>query len=345
MSDKIWSAVIATLVAVIIFVLRDVALPYISRIREKSDIKIGIYEQYSMSIAFSAVSLFYRLREIIIDGRSSFLINSERGTRFSDYKFSSTIYRICCVLGWIRALKKEQSYLLLYDNEQNARLSEKISKFESALADGPHVETDILNKLCELWGFSEKIRNTDTSKHAARLDVLRTKYLSLIESGTLSRKDYTEEQRVNIIKEVHKQMCSILNVKPITEERIHRRVEDAFHILQPTQAWLYRDWQSAVGDMMLVEISNANRRFSVIGYREFEELFDGKNKWVQKVIDIFDGVDFVVEDLNDYRRSQIEQILRGMAEIIIEIEKIKLPVKVISLKTLEHAQSVLKQLD
>ena len=38
------------------------------------------------------------------------------------------------------------------------------------------------------------------------------------------------------------------------------------------QAWIYRDWQQAIGDVMIRDIKGPVRRFDIIGYGEFEAL-------------------------------------------------------------------------
>ena len=38
------------------------------------------------------------------------------------------------------------------------------------------------------------------------------------------------------------------------------------------EAWLYRDWQASIGDMMIREKNIGNRNFEVLGYGDFEAM-------------------------------------------------------------------------
>jgi hypothetical protein len=81
------------------------------------------------------------------------------------------------------------------------------------------------------------------------------------------------------------------------------------------EAYLYRDWQSAIGDMMIVEINNAARRFDVIGYREFARKHVCQNAecnsdklWFERLDNLFCDLDMSKQGEFDARRKQIREV-------------------------------------
>ena len=75
---------------------------------------------------------------------------------FFKYKFDSTVYRLCAVIGWIRAAQKEHSYLEGFDSAKNSDIREAVSEFQKVLADGSHVEVSIFEELSKLYGLKER---------------------------------------------------------------------------------------------------------------------------------------------------------------------------------------------
>ena len=68
-------------------------------------------------------------------------------TPFNEYKRISTCYRIAAILGWIRAIRLEQSYLFYGDQPAVDALRRAVVDFESALADSPWVEIEVVKNL------------------------------------------------------------------------------------------------------------------------------------------------------------------------------------------------------
>ena len=67
------------------------------------------------ALAADAVNLLWRLDEILFKQRGQYLSENAPPTPFNQYKLISTCYRIAAILGWIRAIRLEQSYLFYGD--------------------------------------------------------------------------------------------------------------------------------------------------------------------------------------------------------------------------------------
>ena len=91
--------------------------------QERAEQKRGIYEKYAQPLAADAVNLLWRLDEILFKQRAQYLAEDAPPTPFNDYKLISTCYRLGAVLGWIRAIRLEQSYLFYGEFDLGRRAS------------------------------------------------------------------------------------------------------------------------------------------------------------------------------------------------------------------------------
>jgi hypothetical protein len=88
------------------------------------------------------------------------------------------------------------------------------------------------------------------------------------------------------------------------------------------EAYIYRDWQQAIGDILLVPVSNAPRRFEVIGYDQFEALFLShdvadlpRQRWIRRLDAVFLGLEPDKEDIFDARRNQLKRVFEATCEL------------------------------
>lgn len=94
------------------------------------------------------------------------------------------------------------------------------------------------------------------------------------------------------------------------------------------EAWIFRDWQSAFGDMMIKKVTNdTNRKFEIIGYKEFEQIFfseDPENKkWIERINRLFKNLDVSIEDRFDSRTQQFKNIYSASYKLIVACSKVK----------------------
>lgn len=116
-------ASLLTLAGVIIGLLaRDIVMAiYLvrqKRVQELADRKEAeskyhqdLVRLYSDPLKDAVTSFRYRLQEIVEQKQARYLLADVPNIPFFDYKRVSTLYRIAAVLGWIRAIRRERSYI------------------------------------------------------------------------------------------------------------------------------------------------------------------------------------------------------------------------------------------
>ena len=292
-----------------------------------------IYDRYSHPLAASAISLQNRLHEILHQKhRPVYLLgrglpeSSNQGSEYRSYKKLSTIFRLAAVLGWIRACRREFSYLRVGEQKAAKNIHKAIDDFENALADGNHQERQKIKRLHELWHLG----SPGNDSFIPELDSLATQVDNLIcdclvewEVEDISR--INEAQRRKLCKNVADCLCSHLKTNSIADQSLERSWPDAFAILAIRQAWIYRDWQCAIGDIMILKSESGSRMFEVIGYGSFEESYSSSDQKYQKAMrrlfDIFDELDLSIEDRFDARPNQLRAVAKATAKLILAIDE------------------------
>lgn len=274
---------------------------------------------YSDPLKDAVTSLKYRLQEIVEKKQASYLLASAPKIPFLEYKRISTLYRIACVLGWIRAMRRERSYL---DPKQASTSVEMqaINEFEAALADGAHVELQRLEELTALWRVSSI--DLKTKSHIANLiDDRRAAYLANKE--VLSSRDLSDKDQL----ELAEQCADIIRNEANTEvpaELVTATAKQAAITLGIKEAYIYRDWQAAIGDLMLSQDTSGNRHFSVLGFGAFEDMILDAQKdkqsnvarWFNRLEGLIHDLDMVHEGIFDARREQ----LRNLYQCCLKLE-------------------------
>lgn len=225
------------------------------------------------------------------------------------------LYRLAALLGWIRAYRKERSYLDPADVGGPSEIERAVQNIEAALADGPHVETHRLNELLRIWVPSCPAISEQASRDLA------------IAVDNALRSILTREQKTHALEltdEGQYQLCSgaaeiisqSLNVN-IPTELIDGKRSRAIVFFGIKEAYICRDWQQAIGDLVLTQVTGAPRRFEVIGYEQFEPLFlncdqaqDARHRWIRRLDAVFVGLEPDKEDVFDARREQLRQLLK-----------------------------------
>ena len=91
--------------------------------------------------------------------------------------------------------------------------------------------------------------------------------------------------------------------------------EEAVGALVTREAWIYRDWQAAIGDWMLIHDSEGVRRFDVRSYRSFvgaELEPNGDDKeWIARLREVTDDLDVQGDPLHELESSSSAGLLRG----------------------------------
>ncbi|MCZ0743313.1 hypothetical protein OWD07_22830 [Vibrio diabolicus] len=97
---------------------------------------------------------------------------------------------------------------------------------------------------------------------------------------------------------------------------------------------------------MLVKSESKNRTFDVIGYKEFEMMFESDDvenqKWVSRLGKLFDGVVIKDANANDMRIKQLENTYKSIAKLILTIKNSEIETGLLSEATISSAAVVEK---
>lgn len=300
--------------------------------RDKSEQRFDIIRIYAEPLIDATTSLYYRLDEIVIKKQGRYLRANVPVIPFLEYKKISTLYRIAVLLGWMRAIKRERGYLDPRKSE-SATDEQLIGKIEAALADGYHIERHRLDELLLLWRIPS-IKEENKVNIAYNIDGIRADYLA--KEGHMSAVDLTDIQK----KEIAQMCADVIRQSEridIPGSIVDSHFQHSAVILGIKEAYIYRDWQAAIGDFMLKEIDGGLRRFTVMGYGDFEahylKAYEGDKmtrarRWFNRLQAIVYDLDMELTGSFDARRDQLINLHESCNTLRITLEK--------RMKTLEN---------
>lgn len=335
-SPPIAVAIIALVGVLIGLVARDIVMAiYLVRKKRADELadkreadreaRSDLVRLYADPLKDSVTSLKYRLHEIVEKKQARYLRSDAPSIPFLEYKRISTLYRIAALLGWIRAIRRERSYL---DPQQAAASNEmqSIAELEAALGDGTHVELQRLDELLNLW----RVRPiaSEVKDHAANLiDGERADYLA--RKGALGARDLSDTDQVELAER-----CADIVRKhtgaDIPNDLVAATADQASVIFGIKEAYIYRDWQAAIGDLMLQESKIGARHFSVLGFGSFEDLFleaynggehKGARRWFDRLQALLHDLDMAHEGMFDARRDQLRKLYECCVKLDAALEK------------------------
>lgn len=276
---------------------------------------------YADPLLHSCKALNYRLKEVLEQkGRATFLLPQTPQSAFVVYKRISTLYRLAALLGWIRAYRKERSYLDPADAIETSEIEKAVESIEMALADGAHVEDQRLNELLQLWVPSCPPLDEQKKRNLAIAvdNVLRA---ALTEEEKTSALELSENAKQKLCSDTAEILSTRLGVDIPTElvAGEHNRAIVFFGI---KEAYVYREWQQAIGDLVLIPLTNSTRRFEVMGYFQFESLFlstdvahEMQQRWIRRLDAVFVGLEPDKKDVFDARRNQIKSVYEASQKL------------------------------
>ena len=277
------------------------------------------YQKYADPLAFSSTGLFWRLREAFdAKGAGFYLEGHVHLTRYEHYKALSTLYRMANLLGWIRALRRELLFLPRTNTEEAGNLDSALQRFTSALAEGGHVESRRVKSLISLWGVGEDASPDAIARAGIQVDRRLKSFLH--ENGAHSTGDLSDDDKLKLSQVVADVMVKTLGCKPVADGVIPETRSRAMVYLSVREAWIYRDWQAAIGDVMLREAQPGARFFEVIGYKDFETLCEEGREcdriWMRRLNAVIDDLDTNGDRAIDARIEQLWTIYIATAEMI-----------------------------
>ncbi len=289
---------------------------YVEGRRRKKDRKrteYNIYKSYSKPIIAAAESLAWRLREVLMFN-GAYLLPDAPMNGFFKYKFDSTVYRLCFLIGWIRAVQKEHSYIEGISDKQNPKIREAINSFQKVLADGSHVEVSILEELCKLYNLEEK-QISDSIRQKLGVEIERIVFGFIPDQVKKNVTNLKLEQKLKMISSIMDLISEHTQQNKVEEAQIAQKVDIAIDEIAREFCWIYRDWQNAIGDEMILKLDNGNRYYDVIGFAEFMEKRT-KNEWIQKADNLFANLDVSIDNRFDTRVSQVKRVYVSLVELI-----------------------------
>ena len=334
-SPQVVAALLALAGVVVGLIARDIVMAiYLVRQKRAQDLADrqeaegkqhqDLVRLYSDPLKDAVTSLRHRLKEIVEQKQARYLLADSPNISFLEYKRISTLYRIAAVLGWIRAIRRERSYL---DPQQASGSVEMqaISAFEETLADGRHVELHRLDELSNLWRVST-IAPEQKGDIASLIDGERADFLAM--KKVLSASDLSDPDQVELAER-----CAAIIRRgagvDIPADLIAATAKQSTVTFGIKEAYIYRDWQVAIGDMMLLEDKRGTRHFSVLGFGVFEELVLEARKetgshvarWIGRLERLIHDLDMTQIGMFDARREQLRTIYNCVIKLEVALEQ------------------------
>ena len=344
MDERIQAAIIGASAALTVTVLKDFIFTEFFSNRERQKSETRIYRAYVDPMATAAASLFWRLQEVLSsDGRG--LIFQKKGTSniYDQYKYESTLFRIACLIGWIRGYRRELALLSAKDQDRLKNLRNAISEFESSLADGAHIETQRVRSIAELWDID--LPNQEASLNELGVAVERLVDDAVHDSELRLASELDDQKKSTLIGYVAAKVTQTLKTTPISQKVLRETQERAVQALSIRQAWIYRDFQNGIGDMMIKEISNAARKYDVIGFREFESFLRSDNTddiiWINRLERIVDDLDVSVSNKFDARLALLENMYQSVAKLLVTLNELEKGRTIISNDLVQRCNAII----
>ncbi|MEO1257312.1 MAG: hypothetical protein AAFZ15_00895 [Bacteroidota bacterium] len=301
-------------------------------------------KMYADPLLMETMSFVYRLKEIF-ENDARFLNRRAPQNEFVQYKFRSTLYRLCAILGWMRAAERDHSGIEVHDRFDHEKINNALSEFESVLSRNKKLN-ERLGKirvyfLAEKWELPKEMFDDKRTEKIVReirkkimeeisayngkvADHNKNKNKADVEPPVVYAYGLPEKEQLELLEKVAKVMITHADLEEVDlTETIKKERRSCIYALSRRECWLYRDWQSAIGDMMLKESRGNARRFEVIGYNQFEDFFlkhlDEKqenNRWLARVSRLFHDLSLKREDVNDARRLQLYMLFLAGVKLV-----------------------------
>lgn len=310
-------ATIGAIVALLSILFKDWIFQLLSENRKSKKDRNDTFKKYANPIILSSVSLAFRIKEIF-ENRGYFLLDSAPKNTFNKYKYISTLYRICSLLGWIRASKKEISFIEV--KQKKFKTIEKVlQEFENSLADGTHVETSRVEHLCREWNLNYDNLNLETKKKLG-IEIEHIFRQFIFEKNVQLPTELDDKEQVKLLKTIADFICKVTKNENLDIELIREKQKTAIKEISRIENWVYRDWQLAIGDMMIVDGENTSRKYDIIGYGEFEYLYETapelQKRWIERIDNMFRNLNVFIDDRFDARTLQLKNVYVSVLDII-----------------------------
>lgn len=300
--------------------VKDFILEILKERRTNKQSQLSTFKHYANPVIKSCETLCWRLKEIL-DQKGAVLLDSQSKNEFFRYKYISTLYRVCAVIGWLTAIKKEYAYIDPANKKSSATIEEAIFQFRKSLADGQHMELSILLELTNIWKID--VSSLDQREKALlAVHVEKIAYNYIDKNKILSAKDLEDKVQLNMLRDISDKICSYVKCPKVEDSLFKETKERVITELSRIEAWIYRDWQDAIGEIMLSSIQNGTRRFDIIDFGTFETMYDKDEKWVKRVERLIADLDVSVDEKYDARINQLKNMFSSCVELIFAFNSV-----------------------
>jgi hypothetical protein len=343
MDSKVVAALIGAFSAIITILLKDFILSLWRDWKQEKKDAEAIFRRYSDPLIEAVISLLWRLNEILYDEhvRGAYLKPDIQPSKFVTYKRLSTVYRIAALLGWMRALQRELSFLRTHDVGQLKEIKISLSSIEQKLADGKAVEIKRVKGLVTLWELPVA-SNYDYGLLGTMVDDALREFIYKEKISLASQLSHDKQDELCLA--LARLMSAHLRKSQIPPDLVRETRARAIRHLSYKEAWLYRDWQDGIGDLMTTKSDSNTRSFDVIGYREFEELSligtDEQKRWLKRVAALVEDLDPSGQDEFDARLDQLKSLSVSVSKLLKAIVSKDEQLKVLAENTLELANRI-----
>ncbi len=250
LSSNVQAAVIGAVVTLFGILIKDFVIAFWQERKKREQNQLAVFQKYADPLSSAATGLLWRLNEVFSkEGRGAYLRADAPPNTYNNYKKVSTLYRLASLIGWIRAFRRELSYLRVRDKETFQYTQQAIHEFEIALADGPQMELERLDLLGKLWCLNLPTEKSQRATLAVDLEhaVHRAFHDERVNGGI----DVSLEVKERICAAVVATLSNRLQSTPPSADFVHKTIVKAYDIFTIKETWFYRDWQIALGDIMI----------------------------------------------------------------------------------------------
>lgn len=341
------AAVISAIISLTTLWVKDWLIANRREAKQRQETQNSVYFKYAGPLSVAAEELFWRLKEIFSgEGRSQFLLPQCRTHGFDHYKFDSTLYRLAAVLGWLRAYRLELLILSIDGKNESADFRKAIASLESSLADGHHVEDRRIQSVADLWKV-ELSKDPQVRRRIAVSIERISKALLDPNAQDLSDLSAMDDYKKDFLcKEVYAVLKNPDSTKEaLSDTLLSETKQDIIRSLSHREAWLYRDYQRGIGDMMVKPLSSGSRLYNVHGFRDFENLLSSNdaevNRWIARLRSVLDGVDIESENVYDARIGMLQSVHLSLGKLLLSLHQQSPDRTPVSQEALDAARSLL----
>ncbi len=281
----------------------------------------AIIKHYHRKLALALSNCCQRLEIVFRDGMPSMQLNNITDN-YLDYRHISTLYRLCAVLGWLHIIRKDWAYLHSIQDKHHNHIYAMINTVCQSLAQNPtHYEQKWL-KLLEVLAIAQNNPQIE-SRTIVQLQYLLSQYIPFDKGLVIEEKN--NELHAPFFYKLHKLLRTTTKNYTLSLKQLLEYQQAIMTILDGREAWIYEDWQIAIGELMVKNDPLNERYFSIVDYGTFEQWLLSKKtataRWIRRIQQLFDQLDFAIAPIQDARINQLKNTYQSMQQLWMIIEK------------------------